>query len=394
MKIKRRKSREVKIGNITIGGANPVAVQSMAKTFTSDLPATLREIEKLQNSGCQIVRVAVRDNKDAANLKKIKQGIAIPLVADIHFSKDLAFKAIESGIDKIRLNPGNIYKKNEIKEIAEAAKQAHIPIRVGINSGSLRRVKGKRLKVKGIADMMIREALDYIKILEKFRFCDIVVSLKGSNIFDTIEAYRKMAKICDYPLHLGVTAAGPSSAGIIKSAIVIGGLLSEGIGDTIRISLTDSAVREIEAAYNILEALGLTCARAEIISCPTCGRCEVDLIKIVKEIDKKINQSIVHSPQSIDKNYRLSTIDYRLPLKVAIMGCVVNGPGEAKDADIGVAFGKKEGLLFEKGKPIRKVSTDRCVSVLLEEISKFRKLGANVLVKSFYPNVKRDAARS
>ena len=380
MKIKRRKSREVKIGNITIGGANPVAVQSMAKTFTSDLPATLREIEKLQNSGCQIVRVAVRDNKDAANLKKIKQGIAIPLVADIHFSKDLALKAIESGVDKIRLNPGNIYKKNEIKEIAEAAKQAHIPIRVGVNSGSLRRVKGKRLKVKGIADIMVKEALDYIKILEKFSFCDIVVSLKGSNIFDTIEAYRKMAKICDYPLHLGVTAAGPSSAGIIKSAIVIGGLLSEGIGDTIRISLTDSAVREVEAAYNILEALGLTCARAEIISCPTCGRCEVDLINIVKDLEREL--------------YTLNFTLYTPPPKVAVMGCVVNGPGEAKDADIGVAFGKKEGLLFKKGKPIRKVSTDRCVSALLEEISKFRKLGANVLVKSFYPNVKRDAARS
>lgn len=376
MKIKRRKSREIKIGNITIGGANPVAVQSMAKTFTSDLPATLREIERLQNSGCQIVRVAVRDNKDAANLKRIKQGIAIPLVADIHFSKDLALKAIESGVDKIRLNPGNIYKKNEIKEIVEAAKQAHIPIRVGVNSGSLRELKPlryalcamrKKRKTHGArgtrheAKAMVKCALDYINLLEKFGFFDIVVSLKSSDVLTTIEANRLIAKFCDYPLHLGVTAVGPSPAGIIKSAIVIGGLLSEGIGDTIRISLTDSPVREVKATYNILEALGLTRAGAEIISCPACGRCEVDLIKIVKELEDKLS---VVSCQLSDK-----------PIKVAVMGCVVNGPGEAKSADIGVAFGKKQGLLFKKGRPVGKVPADKCVGVLLEEIEKLGELG-------------------
>jgi len=355
--MKRRKCREIKIGKVKIGNDNPVAVQSMAKTVTSNLSATLREIKELEDSGCQIVRVAVRNNKDAATLKKIKQRIAIPLVADIHFDKNLAIKAIDSGVDKIRLNPGNIYKKNEIQEIAKAAKQARIPIRVGVNSGSVIRYPLPATRSKNIAPLMVKCALDYIKILESLGFYDIVVSIKGSDIFTTIQTNESIAKSCNYPLHLGITATGPSSIGIIKSAVVVGRLLSEGIGDTIRISLTDRAVREVEAAYYILEALGLARSKPEIISCPTCGRCEVDLVKIVKEFDKRLN-TVNCQPLTVNSQ----------PPRVAIMGCVVNGPGEARIADLGVAFGKKEGLLFRKGRPIRKVSAQKCVDALLNEL--------------------------
>jgi len=329
----------------------------MTKTFTSDLTATTREIKQLEGIGCQIVRVAVRNDKDAAALKKIKQRISIPLVADIHFDKNLALRAIESGVDKIRLNPGNIYKKNEIKEVARAAKQAQVPIRVGVNSGSVTRYPLPVTRYpKTPAHLMVKCALDYIKLLESVGFHDIVVSIKGSDIFTTIQANQMIAKSCDYPLHLGITATGPSFMGIIKSSIVMGGLLSEGIGDTIRVSLTDSSVKEVKAAYYILEALGLVRIRPQIISCPTCGRCEVNLINIVKDLEKKL--------------YTLHFTLYTPPPKVAVMGCVVNGPGEAKQADLGIAFGKKEGLLFRKGKPVRKITADKCVSALLEEIHK------------------------
>jgi (E)-4-hydroxy-3-methylbut-2-enyl-diphosphate synthase len=268
MKIKRRRrAREIRIGNVKIGGNNPIAVQSMAKTFTSDLSATVSQIKQLELAGCQIVRVAVRNNQDATALKKIKQQISIPLVADIHFDKNLAIQAIESGVDKIRLNPGNIYKKKEVKEIAKAAKCARIPIRLGVNSGSIR---GFRLHTSGhssgirnrtqsanrntqYAEEMARCALDYIKLLEGAGFYDIVVSLKGSDIFTTIQANERIAKSCAYPLHLGITATGPILAGIIKSAMAIGRLLSEGIGDTIRVSLTDRAVQEVKTAFYILQ---------------------------------------------------------------------------------------------------------------------------------------------
>jgi (E)-4-hydroxy-3-methylbut-2-enyl-diphosphate synthase len=355
MRMKRRHCREIKIGNVKIGGNNPIAVQSMAKTFTSDLSATVKQIKELQNVGCQIVRVAVRDNTDAANLKKIKQRIAIPLVADIHFNKNLAIKAIESGVDKIRLNPGNIYKKNEIKEIAVAAKLARIPIRVGVNSGSITQCSMHEARYsKEPSRLMAKCALDYIQLLESIGFHDIVVSIKGSDISNTIRANEIIAKSCAYPLHLGVTATGSSFTGIVKSAIAIGRLLSEGIGDTIRISLTDRAVQEVRAAFYILEALGLRSSKPEIISCPTCGRCEIDLIKIVRQLENKLAT-------------RYSLLATR-PIKVAIMGCVVNGPGEARTADLGVAFGKREGLLFRKGKPIRKIPFQKCVDTLLNEL--------------------------
>ncbi|MFH1678725.1 MAG: flavodoxin-dependent (E)-4-hydroxy-3-methylbut-2-enyl-diphosphate synthase [Candidatus Omnitrophota bacterium] len=357
MRIKRRKCREVKIGGVRIGGDNPLAVQSMIKVATSDLSATIREINQLRNAGCQIVRVAVRDNKDAATLREIKRRSVLPLVADIHFDKNLAIKAINSGVDKIRLNPGNIYKKEEIKEIAKAAKKACIPIRVGVNSGSLRCRKqdaGNRMQE---SEKMVKSALEYIKLLEGFGFYDIVISLKSSDIFTAIQANKEIIKHCDYPLHLGVTATGPSFTGIIKSAIVIGELLSEGIGDTIRISLTDKPVKEVKTAYSILGALGLTNTGPQIISCPTCGRCEVDLIKIVNELEKKL--------------YTLHFKLYTPPPKVAIMGCMVNGPGEARAADLGIAFGRKEGLLFSKGKPIKKVPFSKCVDVLLQGLADF-----------------------
>ncbi len=356
MKIKRRKSKEIKIGNVKIGGSNPVAVQSMTKTFTSDLAATVKEISQLQTAGCQIVRVAVKDDDDAINLKKIKQRIVIPLVADIHFDKNLAIKAIESGADKIRLNPGNIYRKSDIREIAKAAKQAHIPIRVGVNSGSLRRRGLGAGAGRQEAKIMVKSTLDYIKLLEGTGFYDIVVSIKSSDILTTIQANEIIARCCNYPLHLGLTASGPSFMGIIKSAMVIGKLLSEGIGDTIRISLTDRAVQEVKTAFYILQALGLDSVnqRPQIISCPTCGRCEVDLVKIVKDLERKLDA-------------QCSMLDAR-PIKIAVMGCVVNGPGEAKQADLGIAFGKKQGLLFKKRKPVRKVASSECVDVLLREL--------------------------
>lgn len=365
MKILRRPTRVIKIGNMRIGGNFPIAIQSMVKAKTSDVVNAVKQIKQLENAGCEIVRLAVKDNADAQSLKIIKKKTHIPLVADIHFDWRLALEAINSGVDKIRLNPGNIYKKEQILEVVKAAKKHSIPIRIGLNSGSLPEIKSRdrsrpvrcKSKVKSISVRMVSAALDYIKLLESFNFDNIVVSLKASNIFDTLEAYRGFSKLCDYPLHLGVTASGFPFEGAIKSGIAIGSLLLEGIGDTIRISLTDSPEQEVKSAKAILKSLELRNFGPEIISCPTCGRCEVDLIKIVRDLERK-----------------LSTVNCLLltpPPKVAVMGCVVNGPGEAKDADIGIAFGKKEGLLFKKGKPVRKIAYGDCVSVLLNEITAF-----------------------
>ena len=354
MKIARRKSKIIKIGNLSIGGNYPIAIQSMAKVKTSCLDGVLKQIKELQDAGCEIVRLAVKDTADAKAIRGLKRSVKLPLVADIHFNWRLAIEAIDNGIDKIRLNPGNIYKKDEVREIAAAAKLNRIPIRVGVNSGSLR----NRASPATQARDMVKPALDYLKLLEGFKFYDIVISLKASNIPDTIEAYQLIAKSCIYPLHLGVTATGSSYSGALKSSIALGALLSEGIGDTIRVSLTDKPAQEVIAARIILEALGLRHFGPEIISCPTCGRCEVDLVSLVKELEN-----------------RLSTIDYRLstkPPKVALMGCVVNGPGEAQGVDLGVAFGKKEGLLFRKGKVIKRVSEENCIESLLKEMRRRR----------------------
>lgn len=361
MKIIRRKAKVVKIGSVKIGAGYPIAIQSMAKVKTSRVESLVCQIKELESAGCEIVRLAIKDSADAKAIKAIKRRIRIPLVGDIHFDHRLALEAIENGIDKIRLNPGNIFDKEEICQVARAAKLHRIPIRVGLNSGSVKKVKIGLPDVKNIAGLMVHDALEYIKILEGCSFYDIVVSLKGSNIFDTIEAYRKMSGACEYPIHLGVTATGLLFEGAVKSSIALGALLLEGIGDTIRVSLTDNPTQEIRAAMYILEALGLRNFGPEIISCPTCGRCEVSLIKIVQELEKKLRESATG---------RSSAAGYHRPLKVAVMGCVVNGPGEAKDADIGIAFGKKEGLLFRKGKPVNKVSYEDCIDVLLREINK------------------------
>jgi (E)-4-hydroxy-3-methylbut-2-enyl-diphosphate synthase len=354
--IKRRLAKIIKIGCVSIGGNNPLAIQSMTKCATADVETVLRQIKELASCGCEIVRLSVENFSDARALKKIKPFSRLPLVADIHFDYRLALAAIDRGVDKIRLNPGNIYKKEEIREVARAAKMARIPIRVGVNSGSLRRCPAQGARGKNTADMMVNSALNCIKILEKFAFSDIVVSLKASNMFDTIDAYRKAAKLCAYPLHLGMTATGAPSYGIVTSAICLGTLLSHGLGDTIRISLTDRPAEEVKVAKNILAALKLRDFGPQIISCPTCGRCGVNLIKIVDELGNRLSAI----------NHKLST-----PIKtLAVMGCVVNGPGEAKEADLGIAFGKTQGLLFKKGKPLRKISSDRCVKELLKEMEK------------------------
>ncbi len=337
MRIQRHKTKAIKIGNVCIGGDNPVAIQSMTKTKTSDALGTIRQIQELEEAGCEIVRLAVKDRDDAKAIKKIRPKSPLALVADIHFDWRLAIEAIDNGVDKIRLNPGNIYKKDQVRQVARAANLAHVPIRIGVNSGSLSKRNARCPMPDTITGLMVKSALDYVKTLEGFGFYNIVVSLKASSVSETMQAYRSIAKQCAYPLHLGVTATGGTQSGQIKSAIAIGALLLEGIGDTIRVSLTDKPQEEVRVARAILEAVGLRYFTPEIISCPTCGRCEVDLVKIVKELEEKFT----------DVKY---TKGCNNRLKVAIMGCVVNGPGEAREADIGIAFGKSKGIFFKKGK--------------------------------------------
>ena len=351
-------TKQIRVGKVRIGGKTPIVIQSMAKTDTRDVAATVAEIRELEKAGCELVRVAVRDFQAASAIKKIKKKIRIPLAADIHFDYRLALAAIENGADKIRLNPGNIRREEQIIEVARAAKKKRVPIRVGVNSGSVVTNEGRRTKDEGrenLAGRMVKSALDYIKLLEKARFYDIIVSLKASDVLTTIDAYRRFSKRSRYPLHLGITAAGPISTGLVKSSIGIGVLLLEGIGDTIRVSLTADPCSEVAAAKNILQALGLRRFGPDIISCPTCGRCQVDLQRMVKEVEVRIPYSV-----------------YRIPknkfLRIAIMGCEVNGPGEAKEADIGVACGQKSGAIFKKGKILYRVKEKDIVPKLLYEI--------------------------
>jgi (E)-4-hydroxy-3-methylbut-2-enyl-diphosphate synthase len=348
MEIKRRKTRQISVAGVKIGGNNPIVVQSMAKTATKNISATVKQIKNLQKTGCEIVRVAVKDISDARSIKEMKKKIDLPLVADIHFHYQLALEAIKNGADKIRLNPGNIFKVSEIKEVVALAKKHKVPIRVGLNSGSVIINKNK-----SIAESMVKSCLDYLKILEAMDFREIVVSLKASTLPDTLQAYRKVAALCDYPFHLGVTATGLPSQGLIKSSLGIGILLSEGIGDTIRVSLTGSPEEEVYAAREILRALGLRRFGVEVVSCPTCGRCEVDLINKVKRIEQKLS---------------LSKINHKQPKKIAIMGCLVNGPGEAREADLGIAFGRKFGLIFKKGRIIKKLPEEEAVTYILKEL--------------------------
>ncbi len=350
--MKRRKTRQVSIGKVKVGGGAAVSVQSMTKTDTRDVKTTVKQIKKLEKEGCEIIRVAIPDREAVMAISKIRKRIKIPLIADIHFDYKLALEAIENGADAVRINPGNIRDKEKIIQIVRKAKEKEIPIRIGVNSGSLDR---KRYK-GSLARAMVRSASDSIKIFEKEKFYNIIVSLKASDVLTTIKAYRLMAKKCNYPFHLGITATGLPPLGIIKSAMGIGSLLLEGIGDTIRVSLTGPPQEEVRVGYEILKTLGLR-KGMEILACPTCGRCEIDLIKIAKRIERELNCSMFN-------------VQCSMPLKVAIMGCVVNGPGEAREADIGIAGGKKIGIIFRKGRVIKKVREKDLVKALLREISK------------------------
>jgi len=338
------------VGNVGIGGEYPVSIQSMLNTKNADINQAIEQTAALKSAGCDIVRLAVTDNGSIEVVKALKKEIDIPLVADIQFDYKMAIASIEAGIDKVRLNPGNIGNERRVKEVVAAAKERNIPIRVGVNTGSVSIDIAKKYG-RYSSEGLVYEAKRHIDILENNNFNDIVISLKASDVRTMIEAYRLMAKYCDYPLHLGVTEAGPAYTGTIKSSIGIGALLADGIGDTVRVSLTDNPVEEIRAAKEILKALDLKEGGPKFISCPTCSRCSVDLISIAKEVEK-----------------RLSLIDKKVT--VAVMGCVVNGPGEASNADIGITGANGEGLIFKDGKVLKKVKENDIVDELFKEIDR------------------------
>lgn len=348
--IHRTKTRPIQVGNITIGGNNDLTIQSMTTTKTHDVQATVNQIHRLEEAGCQIVRVACPDERAAEAIADIKKQIHIPLVVDIHFDYKLALKAIEGGADKIRINPGNIGKRDKVEAVVNAAKAKGIPIRIGVNAGSLE----KRILEKygyPTADGMVESALHHIQILEELDFHNIIVSLKASDIHLAIEAYEKAARAFDYPLHLGITESGTLFAGTVKSAAGLAVILNKGIGNTLRISLSADPVEEVKVARELLKTFGLASNAATLISCPTCGRIEIDLISIANEVEEYI--------QTI-----------QAPIKVAVLGCAVNGPGEAREADIGIAGARGEGLLFRKGKIIRKVPEAIMIDELKKEIDK------------------------
>ena len=351
---KRNKTRKIKVGKLVIGGGAPVSVQSMTNTDTGDVSATVRQIKALEAAGCELVRVAVPDMDAAKKLGRIKSRISIPLAADIHFDYRLALEAIAQGVDKLRINPGNIGSKERVALIVEKAKKAGIPIRIGVNAGSLKSLHhGRNISSSEKARGLVKAAFEHIKILESLKFYDTVVSLKASDVPTTIEANMLFAKASDYPLHLGITESGTVFSGTIKSSVGLGILLHSGIGDTVRVSLTADPVEEVKAAYQILQALELRSTGIEIISCPTCSRCEVDLIKIVNGLEKRL--SAINS---------LTSSTFKKPVRIAVMGCVVNGPGEAKEADFGIAGGRNTGLLFKNGKIIGKIAPSRWVDTL------------------------------
>ena len=346
----REETRSVQVGHLTIGGNNHVVIQSMCNTKTKNVEATIKQINALEQAGCELVRVAVFDKEDAYAIKEIKKGIHIPLVADIHFDYRLALIAIESGIDKVRINPGNIGSTEKVKAVVDACKEKHIPIRIGVNGGSLEK---EILEKYGepTPEGMIESAIKHVKILEDLDFHDIVISLKSSNTMLTIKAYELASKTFPYPLHVGVTEAGTALGGTIKSALGIGTLLYEGIGNTIRVSLSDDPVEEIKVAKILLKELGLLKGVPTLVSCPTCGRIQYDLIPIAKEMEDFLK-------------------DIHLDITVAIMGCAVNGPGEARHADIGIAGGVGEGLLIKHGEIVKRVKQEDMVQTLKDEILK------------------------
>jgi len=352
--IERRKTRRIHKGSVPVGGGAPISVQSMTTTRTADVAATVAQALELEALGCEIIRVAVPDRASAEAIPAIAERVHMPVIADVHFSHRLALAAIHHGAHGLRINPGNLRKPEFVQQVVLEAKQRGIPIRIGVNSGSIR--ARDHLEVlpdeTDLVDLMVGATLDYVRQFEALEFHDIVLSLKASDPLATVAAYRAVAGACDYPLHLGVTAAGPPGTGTVKSAIALGILLSEGIGDTIRVSLTGPPHREVEVAYDILAALGLRERRhPEIIACPTCGRCEIDLAALVAQVEAAVRDA----PPS---------------LTIAVMGCVVNGPGEARDADIGVAGGKDEACVFRRGKLLRKVPLADLERELLAEIQK------------------------
>ena len=346
--IQRRKTRQICIGSVKIGGNAPVSVQSMTKTDTRDIRKTAAQIRCLEAAGCEIIRMAVPDDGAARAIAQIKKRINIPVIADIHFNYRLALRSMESGADGLRINPGNIGGRDRLKNIVNEAKNRSIPIRIGVNAGSLEKDLSKRFGGP-TSEAMVLSGLRTIEYMEDLGFHLIKVSLKASDVLRTIEAYRVFSKKSDYPLHLGITEAGRGSGAVVKSAIGIGLLLSEGIGDTIRVSLTGDPVEEVRVGYEILRALKIRERGVEIISCPTCGRCEIDLSRLMEKVEKGLQKITA-------------------PMTIAIMGCVVNGPGEAKEADIGIAGGKEAGLLFKKGKVVRKVKEKDFIQVLLNGV--------------------------
>lgn len=350
-KLIRKNTKVIKVGNILVGGENPVTVQSMTNTLTKDIEATVKQIKALENAGCDIIRSAITDLEDARAIKEIKKQINIPIIADIQYDYKLALESIKFGIDGLRLNPGNIGSLDKVREVVKACKDTNTSIRVGVNGGSLK--KEFLEEYQGVNEnSMVYSALEQIRVLEDMDFFDIKISLKASNVPLTIKAYEKMSNMVDYPLHLGITEAGPPWRGTIKSSVGIGSLLSMGIGDTIRISLTGDPVEEVKVGREILKSLNLLKEGLEIISCPTCGRTNIDLINIVQEAEKRL--------EGINKH-----------IQVAIMGCAVNGPGEAREADIGIAGGNGEGLIFRKGQIIKKVDEEKLLDELIMEINRF-----------------------
>ena len=344
----RRKTRQVTVGNLKLGGDSRILVQSMLNAPVSDFEANIKQAKALRSAGCDIIRVAISSVSDVDLVYALKEAVDIPLVADIHFDYKVALACIDAGIDKIRINPGHIGKRENVEIVADACRSKNIPIRIGVNSGSVE--KELLEKYGGPTPIaMAQSALNHAKILEECNFYDTVISIKSSDVRNTINAYREVAKNCDYPLHLGVTEAGTEKMGIIKSSIGIGSLLADGIGDTIRVSLTADPVLEIEAANDILRGLDLLPDAAQLISCPTCGRTQIDLISIAAEVESRLK-------------------NIKKPIRVAVMGCPVNGPGEAKTADIGIAGGKDCGLIFKKGEILRKVPEKDLVDELFKEI--------------------------
>ncbi|MBQ2739792.1 MAG: flavodoxin-dependent (E)-4-hydroxy-3-methylbut-2-enyl-diphosphate synthase [Oscillibacter sp.] len=343
-------TKQLFVGNVAVGGGAPVSIQSMCNTKTDDVAGTVAQIKKLTEAGCEIIRVAIPDMAAAEAVDKIKEQIDIPLIADIHFNHKLALEVAQRGIDAIRINPGNIGAEENVKAVAEICREKRIPIRIGVNGGSLE--KELRAKYGGVtAEALVESAMGHVKLLNRYDFDDICISVKCSDVPLTMAAYRLLSEQTDYPLHLGVTEAGTPSMGMVKSAMGIGGLLCMGIGDTLRVTLTADPVEEIYAAKKILKAAGLRSEGVNLIACPTCGRTRIDLIPIAEEVERRL--------MNCEKN-----------ITVAVMGCIVNGPGEASAADIGIAGGKGEGLLFRKGEPLYKVPEEQLVDALMAEIEK------------------------